>query len=83
LGRPSLGIVPLTDLSLPAFVGPVEVPKLINGDGLIGWHSTIVMCWVDTLRVYHLPLGNIIRKPNEEQPLPPLETLPGPPTQPG
>jgi len=33
--------------------------------------------------VCNLPLGAMIRKPDEEPPLPPLETLHGPPTQPG
>ena len=31
----------------------------------------------------NLPLGDMIRKPDEEPPLPPLEILPGPPTKPG
>jgi len=38
---------------------------------------------IDTLRVSDLPLCNKIRKPDEEQPLPPLEPLHGPPTEPG
>ena len=29
------------------------------------------------------PKRDLIRKPDEAQPLPPLENLPGPPTQPG
>ena len=33
--------------------------------------------------MYDLRLGNMIRKPNEQQPLPPLEPVPGLPTEPG
>ena len=33
--------------------------------------------------MHDLPLDVMIRKPDEERPIPPLETLPGRPTQPG
>lgn len=39
-----------------------------------------IFCRIDTLRVYDLPLSNMTRKPDEQQP---LEPLPGPPTEPG
>src|SRR5215510_5897990 len=42
-----------------------------------------LFCRIDTLRVSDLPLSNMIRKSDEQQPLPPLEPLPGPPTEPG
>ena len=42
-----------------------------------------IFCRIDTLRVYDLPLSNMTRKPDEQQPLHPLEPLPGPPTEPG
>ena len=41
-----------------------------------------IFCRIDTLRVSDLPLSNLTRKPDEQQPLPPLEPLPGPPTEP-
>jgi len=61
----------------------VEVPNLVNGDRPIDWHSTVDICSIDTLRMYDLALGDMIRKPDGEQLLPPLEPLPGPFTQPG
>src|SRR5215467_3628004 len=42
-----------------------------------------LFCQIDTLRVSDLPLSNMTRKSDEQQPLPPLEPLPGPPTEPG
>ncbi len=39
--------------------------------------------WIDTLRVHDLPLDDMIRKPDEEQRIPPLQWLPARPMQPG
>jgi len=61
----------------------VEVPNLIYAEKLIIRHSTVDNCCIDTLEVEDLTLDDMIRKPEEEQLLPPLERLLGCPRKPG
>ena len=52
---------------------------MINAEELIIRHSTVDNCCIDTLQVEVLTLDDMIRKPEEERPLPPPERLPGRP----
>ena len=56
---------------------------MINAEELIIRHSTVDNCCIDTLQVEVLRLDDMIRKPEEERPLPPPERLPGRPRKPG
>ena len=38
-------------------------------------HSTVDNCRIDTLEVEDLTLDDVIRRPEKEQPVPPLERL--------
>src|SRR5262249_27851424 len=46
----------------------------------VAWCASADAGRFDTLRVCDLLLGKMIRKSDEDKPLPPLEILPGPPT---
>jgi len=56
---------------------------VINAEELIIRHSTVDNCCIDTLQVEVLTLDDMIRKPEEERPLPAPERLPGHPRKPG
>jgi len=48
---------------------------LINAEELMIRHSTVDNCRIDILGVEVLTLDDVIRRPEKEQPVPPLERL--------